>query len=125
MTIVMSKTELLATLDKVLERAKREDDRIAKKHQADEQAALEKFRKRLREVLNWNWHKVKEIGYAELRPDKPSCPFLQSPHIERAIRELKLDKRKNEQMNIAPGSDIHAALTWLPESERAKKTVCD
>lgn len=124
MTISMNREDLLNSLRERLEAAKAEDRRAAEKHKKDEQAALERFRDKLRKALTWNYHDAKNAGRVSL--DRPSCPMLQANRISEVIRMVKMDTRKRS-FAVREHSDLHAAITWTPESEsrKHKNTVCD
>lgn len=133
--ISMSKANLLKLLEKKLQQAKAEDVRIAKKHIADENAALAKLQAELRAVLRLPYTAIKKkVQYSEeLRFDfeAPACPILTATPIQRVIKMVKLDERRVDKVgNEAPyqirdDDEIHKAIVWEPEASRPKTTVCD
>jgi len=122
MTITITKDEVLKRLNERLAMATAEDIRATNQHRMDEAAALDAYRDKLRKRLTMTWKEVKKADGIYL--NAPSCPRLQAPDISRVIQGVKLDNRK-APYRLAQNSDIYAAMTWLPESKRPKKTVCD
>lgn len=122
MTITMKREALLQKLAEKLELAKAHDEKVAAKHRDDEQAALKKFKDRLRDILKYDYGKMKSINHIYF--DRPSCPDLASARIQRVIDLVKLDTRKIA-FRISERSDIERAILWVPESSKPKKTVCD
>ena len=120
MTVVMSKPALLDHLGSILKAAQKEDEKAKEKHTQDENFALEKFRRLLREAEKWDYKTLKkhyfEVGLK--RGEQPDCPDSAAEPIKRVIRMVKLDKR--EQFSISPLTDLYAAINWLHEAERHK-----
>lgn len=128
MIISIDKPTLLKNLNEVLKRAIEEDKRLAAEHAKDEQVALKKFRELLKSPMNWDYKKAKLVNRYNgktLQMDAPSCPTLNAPFIRSIIKQIKLDNRKDERFNIHENEDMHKALMWVPESEKAKSTVCE
>lgn len=127
MFITVTKEELLKLLESQEAKAKKEDERIAKSHRKDEQAALMKFRADLREAMKWDYATAKKrsgrySGAVVLV--SPSCPRLETPQFADKIANIRRDMRKSPY-RIHDGSDIDRALKWVPASERPATTVCD
>jgi hypothetical protein len=121
-TISMSRDELLAKLLEAKARADQDDARKAAAHAKEEQAALMKFRERLKAAMKWDYETAKK-SYS-VRLDSPSCPSRSARPIELAITQVKLDSRKG-RFYLSEGSDWFKAATWLPESKRPKQSICD
>jgi hypothetical protein len=89
-TISITKDELMTRLKAAKVKADREDARIAKKHEQEEEATLKKFRDRLQAALRWDYPTAKKndfeakLSYREI----PSCPTRNATAIARAIAQL-------------------------------------
>ena len=132
MNITMTRENLLSHLETKLKYAEREDARIKAEHERDEQAALEKFRKKLREAIAWDYktakRKTERYSNNNLQLDAPACPKLQATEIRRVIDCIKLDGRKSGSYEISEkgiNDDVWRAVHWKPAKDRAKETVCD
>lgn len=129
MQITMDKADLLKVLEKNLAAAKAEDERLKKKHQLEEQRYLHRFQANLSAALKWDYKTAKRCNFcagvssSRYSDDGPSCPTANAPAIASIIRQVKLAKAPSH--SFSPDSDVGEAVYWQPESERAKKTICD
>ena len=124
MSIVMAKDKLIEHLTERLKLAKAEDALKLAAHRSQEQAALLKFRERLREALKWDYKKAKEYCYRKsISIESPACPSSQAAAIDRELRCVKLDVRK--QFTVTPKTELFSAVNWLPEAERPRSSMCD
>lgn len=123
MNISMTREAILEALERQLKLAKAEDEGIKKQHEKEEQAALAKFRATLKDAMTWDYKRVKNRSYDALQLKSPACPRSNAEPIARAIQHVTLDTRS--RFVAGQGSDLHQALTWLPESKRPKKSICE
>jgi hypothetical protein len=123
MIIVMDKSELLDRLEDRLKAAQAEDAKAKKKHEADERAALVKFRENIRSAMSWDYTTAKRKGFRAGLDDGPNCPRPEASEIHTAIALVDPDKRKVQHINS--DSIVGRAILWLPKSERQKKSLCD
>jgi hypothetical protein len=65
-----------------------------------------------------NRHFAVQLGYNS----RPQCPQADTAGIERAIRQVLLDKRNT--LSLAPKTDVFEAATWLPRAKRPKPDMC-
>jgi len=122
-TITISREDLLKRLREAKARAEYQDVKAAKKHKADEAESLQRFRDLCRKAMKWDYRKVKAQHFSVRLFDTPSCPYRLASKIERAIREVNVDSRK--EFRLSTSSDWFEAATWVPDSERPKSSVCD
>lgn len=125
MNISMTRAALLEKLNERLAAAQIEDKRLAKEHKVAEADVLKKFKENIRTALKWDYEAAKKNNFeACIRyQDRPSCPRLHATEIARVIRCINFDTRK-ANFRIHPGTDLYAAVMWLPKSERPMETAC-
>lgn len=125
MIISISREKLLAQLKKNLAAAKADDALAKQRHEQDEYAALQKFRRLLSEAMKWNYADLKKHDY-EVRLGRRNisdCPKAEAPEIQTAIAELEYDTRKG-LYSLSPKSNLYEALMWEPRAKRPKPNMC-
>lgn len=125
MQITMKRADLIEKLKQQIAHAQAEDDRVAKAHKVDEHKALSEFRAKCREAMKWTYEEAK-IGKYEtrtIRLDPPSCPVRYATRIKAILRLIEMSH--SPRFSVREGSDIHAAVSWVPDSKKPPRTVCD
>ena len=122
MNITMTREAVMAKLQEQLKIAQAEDVKALKKHKADEETSLKKFKQKLREALSWDYQKLKTNRF-HVGVSGPSCPYRQAERFEWAIKEVSLDTR-TRSFRISPSSDLARAIHWVPERLVPKRTLC-
>lgn len=122
MQITMKRDNLISQLEAKLAEAKLEDAKAAEKHRKAEDAAMEKFRTKLKEAMKWDWKKAKAARYNDIAVEVPACPRLEHKPIEAVLKMVRASESK--QFVVKSDTDIHRALFWIPASKQ-RNTVCD
>lgn len=125
MQITMKREDLIEKLKQQISLAEVEDNRIAKVHKADEHKALSKFRAKCREAMKWTYEEAKIGNYTTrtISLDPPSCPVRYATRIKVILRLIEMSY--SPRFSVREGSDIHAAVSWVPESKKPPRTVCE
>jgi len=125
MQITMTREALIARLKDRLKLATAEDAEVAKKHAAEEQAALKAWRAKLREALKYPYARAKTVGpYCGESLDfkAPECPLRKAVPIQVVLQMIELSTSKT--IAIKDDSDIGKAINWTPAAERLSRSVC-
>ena len=121
-TLRFTKDQLIEALEARREWAQQLDAANLAKHQAEEKAALAKFRQECKEALKWDYQTAKSNWFRVGKVDRPHCPSSLVASLDRHLNQVKASYQTRYTISESGGwSQVHHLLT---HDETIKTEMC-